>query len=100
MGARMQMILAEVAGRPFFSASDGKLAEAKSADPEKALAHTQKALESYGPKLDQSLGFELRDLSALRQQFLVALARLDDAKNEREEMRRRFREAGIGLVLP
>jgi hypothetical protein len=95
VGAHLSLVLGQNLVRPFFRIEDGKLVEARAANPEEALALTARALEQQ--KRDESTfpNITYHQLRRTRADLMAAMGEKAEAKKELKTLVKDLKERGV-----
>ena len=95
VGAQLSLVLAENLERSFFRIEKDKLVEARSADPEAALALTSQALEQQQQDATTFTNLNYHQLVRSRAELMVAMDKAADAKKELDGLVKSLSEQGV-----
>jgi hypothetical protein len=99
LGAKAATTVASSVARPFFRLQDGVMSKTHSAEPEKALALTEPALELYRSEDSKPLNIAYHQLARSRAEFLQTLDQNEKAKEELAALQEDLKDRGVNKVV-
>lgn len=94
-GAQLSVVLAENLARPFFRIEEGKLKEARAADPKEALALTSRALEQQERDDSTFVNIDYHRLRRTRADLMVSMDEQAEAKEELSTLVKYLKKRGV-----
>jgi len=95
VGAHLSVVLARNLARPFFKLEDQQLVQARTADPEEALALTERALKQQRKEETTFTNIGHHELYRTRAGLLVAMDQKAEAKKELRSLMRHLKDRGV-----